>query len=114
MATVKMGFWGKIGGRQVHFRTGLPLGKNSVSRVKLEVKIELTWQNSGFRRILQIYKDLGLNPTTRTDKLTELAFKREILGFLTAARSGHGHFAAYHERFLAWRMRQAGKGGHIY
>lgn len=24
---------------------------------------------------------------------------REILGWLIAARSGHGHFAAYHERF---------------
>ena len=25
--------------------------------------------------------------------------KREVLGWLIAARSGHGHFAAYHERF---------------
>ncbi len=25
--------------------------------------------------------------------------KREVLGWLIAARSGHGHFAAYHKRF---------------
>ena len=25
--------------------------------------------------------------------------RREVLGWLIAARSGHGHFAAYHQRF---------------
>lgn len=31
--------------------------------------------------------------------LTELALKRESLGLLMAARSVHGHFVAYHEKF---------------
>lgn len=61
--------------------------------------MELTWQAGSFRGTLQIYRELGLNPATSTDTLMELAFRREILGFLIAARSGHGHFAAYHERF---------------
>ena len=29
----------------------------------------------------------------------QLSIKREVLGWLIAARSGHGHFAAYHQRF---------------
>ena len=29
----------------------------------------------------------------------ELGLRREVLGWLIAARSGHGHFADYHERF---------------
>ena len=44
-------------------------------------------------------KDWGLTPTTRIKSLPELTVKREVLGWLIAARSGHGHFAAYHERF---------------
>ena len=31
--------------------------------------------------------------------MPEMALKREVLGWLIAARSGHGHFADYHERF---------------
>ena len=31
--------------------------------------------------------------------MPEIPLKREVLGGLIAARSGHGHFADYHERF---------------
>lgn len=31
--------------------------------------------------------------------MPELKLKRELLGWLIAARSGHGHFADYHEKF---------------
>ena len=31
--------------------------------------------------------------------MPEMALKREVLGWLIAAKSGHGHFADYHERF---------------
>lgn len=65
----------------------------------LESKMELTWRAGSFRGTIQIFRELGLNPATSADTLMELAFKREILGFLIAVRSGHGHFAAYHERF---------------
>ena len=47
----------------------------------------------------KICKDLGLLPTTRVKSIPELSLKREILGWLISARSGHGHFANYHERF---------------
>ena len=48
---------------------------------------------------LSLTHTVGLSPTTRANTLKELSLKREILGWLIAARSGHGHFAAYHERF---------------
>lgn len=48
---------------------------------------------------VQKYKDLGLKPTTRVKALPELSICREVFGWLIATRSGHGHFAAYHERF---------------
>ncbi len=31
--------------------------------------------------------------------MPELNIRREVIGWLIAARSGHGHFADYHERF---------------
>lgn len=31
--------------------------------------------------------------------MPEFTLQREVLGWLIAARSGHGHFANYHERF---------------
>lgn len=46
-----------------------------------------------------MYRELRLGTTTRANTLKELSLKREILGWLIAARSGNGHFAAYHERF---------------
>ena len=60
---------------------------------------ELEWQSSTLSGATQAYRELGLSPTTRANALKELSFKREVLGWLIAARSGHGHFAAYHERF---------------
>ena len=48
---------------------------------------------------LKSYHELGLEPTTRVKSMPEMALKREVSGWLIAARSGHGHFADYHERF---------------
>ena len=42
---------------------------------------------------------LSLKPTTRIKSQPELSLKREVLGWLIAARSGHGHFADFYERF---------------
>ena len=38
-------------------------------------------------------------PTSRAKSLLELKLKRGVQEWLIAARSGHGHFSAYHERF---------------
>ena len=59
----------------------------------------MEWQTNGSSGAVQAYKDLGLIPTTRIKSLPELTMKLEVQGWLIAARSGHGHFAAYHERF---------------
>lgn len=60
---------------------------------------QMEWLTDGSSGVIQTYKDLGLTPTTRIKSLPELTIKREVLGWLIAARSGYGHFAAYHERF---------------
>ena len=52
----------------------------------------------GFRGTLKIYQDLGLKPSSNVKDMPELKLKREILGWLIATRSGHGHFADYHEK----------------
>lgn len=48
---------------------------------------------------MQTYKELDLRPTSQETQLPELGLKREALGWLIVARSGHGHYANYHERF---------------
>ena len=53
----------------------------------------------GLSTATQTYLDLGLKPTSPAKSLPELRLRREVQGWLIAARSGHGHFAAYHERF---------------
>lgn len=60
---------------------------------------QLKWQIDSSSGAIQIYKDLGLMPTTRTKALPKLTMKQEVLRWLIAARLGHGHFVAYHERF---------------
>ena len=74
---------------------------NSRSRLKRskDNAWQLEWQSGSFSGATQTYKELGLSPTTRANTLKELSLKREILGWLIAARSEHGHFVAYHERF---------------
>ncbi len=57
------------------------------------------WQADLSLGAAKTYWDLGLKPTTRIKSQPELGLKREVLGWLIAARSGHGHFADYHERF---------------
>ena len=57
------------------------------------------WKKEGKSQALKIYHELGLEPTSRAKTIPEMSLKREVLGWLIAARSGHGHFADYHERF---------------
>lgn len=43
--------------------------------------------------------DLGLKPASRAEFFPELRLRKQIQGWLIAARSGHEQFVAYHERF---------------
>ena len=54
------------------------------------------WKKGG-KSALKSYHELELEPTTRARSMPEMALKREILGWLIMARSGHGYFADYHE-----------------
>lgn len=47
---------------------------------------QLEWQSSTLSGATQTYRELGLSPTTRANALKELSFKREVLGWLIAAR----------------------------
>ena len=61
---------------------------------------QLEWENQRQTGAPLLYLELGLKPTSNRKKLApQLSIKREVLGWLIAARSGHGHFAAYHQRF---------------
>ena len=57
------------------------------------------WQADISLGATKTYRDSGLKPTTQIKSQPELSLKRGVLGWLIAARSGHGHFADYHERF---------------
>lgn len=52
-----------------------------------------------FRGAPQAYRDLGIRPHTKSSRDQEHKLPRWVLGRLIAARTGHGDFAAYHERF---------------
>ncbi len=56
------------------------------------------WKKGGKSQALKSYLELGLEPTSKAKLMPEMALKREVLGWLIAARSGHGHFADYHKR----------------
>ena len=57
------------------------------------------WQTTISSGAAKIYGILGLKPTTQAKSQPKLGLRREVLGWLIAARSGYGHFADYHERF---------------
>ncbi len=60
---------------------------------------QLEWETKDSFGAVKTYQELGLRLTTNVKTIPEMALKREVLGWLIAARSGHGHFADYHERF---------------
>ncbi len=72
--------------------------KRKIRRIK-DVNWQSEWEKSAFSGAAQTYVELGLKPTSRAKSLPELKLEREVQGWLIAARSGHGHFSAYHERF---------------
>ncbi|CBF80200.1 hypothetical protein AN7833.2 [Aspergillus nidulans FGSC A4] len=47
----------------------------------------------------QAYKTLDIRPHTKESRTREHKLPRWVLGRLVAARTGHGDFTAYHQRF---------------
>ena len=82
----------------VNLHQSLSSAKRYIRKMK-DVNWQLEWQKGTFSGAAQTYVELGLKPTSRAKSLPELRLKREVQGWLIAARSGHGHFSAYHERF---------------
>ncbi len=73
--------------------------KRHIRKLK-DVAWQSEWENRQQTGPPLLYLELGLKPSSKQLKLApQLSIKREILGWLIAARSGHGHFAAYHQRF---------------
>lgn len=68
-------------------------------RAKKAIAWQAEWEKEKGVGAVKTYQDLGLRPTKNIKAMPEMVLKRETLGWLSAARSGHGHFADYHERF---------------
>lgn len=56
------------------------------------------WETKGTSQALKYYHELKIQPTN-VKAMPEINMSRKVLGWLVAARSGHGHFPDYHESF---------------
>ena len=83
---------------ELNLEQSLSNAKRKIRKMK-DTNWQLEWQKGWFSGAAQTYVELDLKPTSRAKSLPELRLKREVQGWLIAARSGHGHFSAYHERF---------------
>lgn len=83
---------------ELNLQQSVSSAKRKIRKMK-DVKWQLERENSAFSGAAKTYVELGLEPTTRAKSLPGLKLKREVQGWLIAARSGYGHFSAYHERF---------------
>lgn len=54
------------------------------------------WGTKGASQAVRYYQELKIQPTTKVKGMPEMNLSRKVLGWLIAARSGHGHFADYH------------------
>ncbi len=70
-----------------------------VIREKKDQAWQKEWGNKGTSQSIKIYQELKILPTTNVKSMPEMNLNREVLGWLIAARTGHGHFADYHDRF---------------
>ena len=48
---------------------------------------------------MKIYQELKIHLTTNAKSMPEMDLNRVVLGWLIAAKTGHGHFADYRESF---------------
>ena len=57
------------------------------------------WGSKTSSQSIKIYQELKIRPITNAKSMPEMNLNREVLGWLIAATTGHGHSAEYHERF---------------
>ena len=77
----------------------------------------LEWQKGSFPRAAQAYVELGLKPTSRAKSLPELRLKREVQGWLIAARQAtdtSAHTTKGLGMIRRIRIAYAGRKGHSF
>ena len=70
-----------------------------IIREKKDHAWQKEWESKGISKSIKMYHELKIRPTTNAKSMPEMNLSREVLGWLIAARTGHGHFADYHDRF---------------
>ncbi len=70
-----------------------------VIREKKNQAWQKEWENMGTSQAIKIYHELKIRPTTNAKSMPEMNLNKEVLSWLIAARTRHGHFADYHDRF---------------
>lgn len=53
------------------------------------------WENKGTSQSIKMYHELKIRPTTNAKSMPDMNLNREVLGWLIAPRTGHGHFADF-------------------
>ncbi|KAM3487992.1 hypothetical protein MY3957_008722 [Beauveria namnaoensis] len=71
----------------------------SVSYRKRQMKMQITIDHRAWWASVERTEYLKLGLGAELKKLPELSLPRRVLGYLLTARSQHGDFAEYHERF---------------
>ncbi|KAJ3495432.1 hypothetical protein NLG97_g3401 [Lecanicillium saksenae] len=71
----------------------------SVSYRKRQMKMQIAVDYGAWWASVERTEYLNLGLTAELKKLPELSLPRRLLGYLLTARSQHGDFAEYHERF---------------
>ena len=79
--------------QQGNLYQSLSNAKREIRKLK-DINWQLEWQKGTSSGAAQTYVELGLKPTSRAKSLPKLRLKREVQGWLIAAKSGHGHFSA--------------------
>lgn len=57
------------------------------------------WDNLSPCKAIKVYQELDLKPSLNVKDMPKLKLKREVLGWLIAAKLSHGYFADYYKRF---------------
>lgn len=70
-----------------------------VIREKKDLAWQKEWGIKGTSQSIKLYQELKIHPTTNVKSMPDMNLNREVQGWFTAARTGHGHFADHHDRF---------------
>ena len=97
----------------LNLHQSLSTAKRKIRKMK-DINWQLEWQKGTFSGATQTYVEFGLKPTSRAKSLPELRLKREVQGWLIAARSGHGHTTKGLGMKKQTQIAYAGRGGHSF